>query len=66
MVPISETDKGARAHPAFIVVRQYRAFIVRNLAVLKSHHNKSMKVLGRPARTATGYNPDEMEETAWR
>ena len=23
--PISETDKGARAHPAFIIVRQYRA-----------------------------------------
>ena len=64
--PISETDKGARAHPAFVIVRQYRAFIVKNLATLKSHHNKTMKVLGRPARTATGYNPDEMEETSWR
>jgi hypothetical protein len=63
---IVETDKGARAHPAFQVVRQYRAFIVRNLAVLKSHHNRSPKTIGRPAHTAMGYTPDEMEGTPWR
>jgi hypothetical protein len=62
---IVETDKGARAHPAFVVVRQYRAFIVRNLAVLKSHHNRSPKTIGRPAHTSMGYTPD-VEETEWR
>jgi hypothetical protein len=62
---VVETDKGARAHPAFVVVRQYRAFIVRNLAALKSHHRPT-RVLGRPARSAMGINPDEMEETSWR
>ena len=62
---IVETDKGARAHPTFVVVRQYRAFIVKNLAVLKSHHNRSPKTIGRPAHTSMGYTPDE-EETSWR
>src|SRR6266545_1896273 len=45
---IIETDKGARAHPAFQVVRQYRTFIVRALERLKSHHRPT-KILGRPA-----------------
>jgi hypothetical protein len=63
---IVETDKGARAHPAFVVVRQYRAFIVKNLATLKSQHNRSPKAIGRPAHTAMGYTPDDGEELTWR
>jgi hypothetical protein len=59
--PIIETDKGARAHPAFQVVRQYRSFIVRSLAVLKSHHRPT-KILGRPARSAMGIDPSEWEQ----
>jgi hypothetical protein len=62
--PIIETDKGARAHPAFQVVRQYRTFIVRALERLKSHHRPT-KVLGRPARSMMGIDPLEEEQT-WR
>ena len=59
---VVETDKGARAHPVFVVVRQYRAFIVRNLAALKSHHRPT-KVLGRPARSAMGIDHNLWEES---
>jgi hypothetical protein len=50
---------------AYPIIRQHRGFILRALERLKSHHNKTMKVMGRPARTAMGYDPDEMEETSW-
>ena len=48
------------------VISQYRGFILRALERLKSHHNKTMKTIGRPSHTAMGYTPDEMEETTWR
>jgi hypothetical protein len=54
---------------ALQVIRQYRGFILRALERLKAHHNKNFKVLGRPSRSAQGYDPDEMEqmeETSWR
>jgi hypothetical protein len=51
---------------AYQIIRQHRGFILRALERLKSHHNKTMKTIGRPARTSMGYDPDEMEETAWR
>jgi hypothetical protein len=58
--PIIETNTGDKAHPAYLVVRQYRSFILRSLEKLKSHHNRASKVMvGRPARTTMGYDPWE-------
>ena len=53
------------AEKAYQIIRQHRGFILRALERLKSHHNKTMKTIGRPSHTAMGYTPDEMEETTW-
>src|SRR6476660_5372874 len=37
---------------AFQIIRQHRGFILRALKRLKSHHNKTMKTIGRPAHTS--------------
>jgi hypothetical protein len=59
---IIENDKGVRrAHAAYTVVRQYRTFIVRSLERLKAHHRPT-KILGRPARSAMGIDPEEWEQ----
>jgi hypothetical protein len=52
---------------AYQIIRQHRGFILRALERLKSHHNKTMKTIGRPAHTGMGFTPDdEMEEKPWR
>ena len=53
---------------AYQIIRQHRGFILRALERLKSHHNKTMKTIGRPPRSSMGYDPSEMEteETSWR
>jgi hypothetical protein len=47
---------------AFQIIRQHRSFILRALERLKSHHNRTVKILGRPARSAMGIDPSEWEE----
>jgi hypothetical protein len=58
--PIIATEKGDRkAHPGYQIIRQHRSFILRSLERLKGQHNKTMKILGRPVRSAMGYDPWE-------
>jgi hypothetical protein len=47
---------------ALQIIRQYRGFILRALERLQARHNKTLKTLGRPARSSMGYDPSEMEE----
>jgi hypothetical protein len=62
--PINAEEPRIAPEKAYQIIRQHRGFILRALERLKSHHNKTMKVLGRPARTGMGYNHLKWRETS--